>query len=108
MKLKIPFHMNAPQKIVSTEMLLDSKIRWGAPSIHFEEPLKKTSLVSASREKGGGERGNGDVCGECKGGTWEGEQQPNALKTGFKGESQVSPPVSCLMWSGTGENRCGH
>lgn len=54
MKLKIPFHMNAPQKIVSTEMLLDSKIRWGAPSIHFEEPLKKTSLVSASREKGGG------------------------------------------------------
>lgn len=78
-------------------MLLDSKIRrWGAPSIHFEESLKKTSLVSASTEKGGGERGNGVVCGECKGGT-RGRRAATETpsKWGFKEESQVSPTVSC-------------
>lgn len=29
-------------------------------------------------------------------------------RLGFKEESQVSPTVSCLMWSHTGDTRCGH
>lgn len=75
--------MNAPQKIASTKLLLDSKIRRrGAPSIHFEEPLKnKTPLVSASGEKGGGEGMEMSV-ETVREGPGEGEQQPKRLPDG--------------------------
>lgn len=79
--------MNAPQKIVSTKMLLDSKIRrWGAPSIHFEEPLKtkkETSLVSASRERGGGE-GMEMSAEDAREGAGKGSSNQNAFQMGFK------------------------
>lgn len=61
-------------------MLLDSKIRrWGAPSIHFEESLKKHLWCQPAQRK---EEGMELSAESAREGPGEGEQQPKRLPNG--------------------------
>lgn len=80
-------------KNFSTKMLLDSKIRrWGAPSIHFEEPLKnKKHLWCQPAERKEEEREGMEMSAEStREGPGEGEQKPKRLRNGGL-KSDVEP-----------------